>query len=361
MKNKFILLILALAILFVSCTGNPTERQEKIAGTKTESKDTEDDVSSEDLSTIYFAGGCFWGLEAYMEKLYGVYDAVSGYANGKTVDPTYKEVSTGETGHAETVKVSYDPNKISLDKLIRYLLMVIDPTSVDKQGNDIGSQYRTGIYYVDENDRQVIEHRLKKEQAKYDKKIVVEVEKLDNFYEAEDYHQDYLDKNPGGYCHIDLSKADQVLIDEDDYKKPSDDQIKNTLTDEEYKVTQESATEPAFNNEFWDNYQKGIYVDIVTGEPLFSSVDKFDSGCGWPSFSKPISEDVLKYNTDTSFNMTRTEVKSRSGESHLGHVFKDGPKDKGGLRYCINSASLRFIPYEDMDKEGYGYLKHLVE
>ncbi|MFR1324121.1 MAG: peptide-methionine (R)-S-oxide reductase MsrB, partial [Ezakiella massiliensis] len=290
-----------------------------------------------------------------------VYDAVSGYANGKTVDPTYKEVSTGETGHAETVKVSYDPNKISLDKLIRYLLMVIDPTSVDKQGNDIGSQYRTGIYYVDENDRQVIEDRLKKEQAKYDKKIVVEVEKLDNFYEAEDYHQDYLDKNPGGYCHIDLSKADQVLIDEDDYKKPSDDQIKNTLTDEEFKVTQESATEPAFNNEFWDNYQKGIYVDIVTGEPLFSSVDKFDSGCGWPSFSKPISEDVLKYNTDTSFNMTRTEVKSRSGESHLGHVFKDGPKDKGGLRYCINSASLRFIPYEDMDKEGYGYLKHLVE
>lgn len=361
MKNKFIILILALAILFVSCVGSPTENQEKIAGTKTESKDTKEDINPDDLSTIYFAGGCFWGLEAYMEKLYGVYDAVSGYTNGKTADPTYKEVSTGDTGHAETVKVTYDPNKISLDKLIRYLLMVIDPTSVDKQGNDIGSQYRTGIYYVDENDRQVIEDRLEKEQDKYDKKIVVEVKKLDNFYEAEDYHQDYLAKNPGGYCHIDLFKADQVLIDEDDYKKPSDDEIKKTLTDEEYKVTQESATEPAFNNEFWDNYQKGIYVDIVTGEPLFSSTDKFDSGCGWPSFSKPISEDVLKYNTDTSFNMRRTEVKSRSGDSHLGHVFEDGPKDRGGLRYCINSASLRFIPYEDMDKEGYGYLKDLVE
>lgn len=361
MKNKFIILILALAILFVSCQGSSTESQEKIAEIKTESKGTKEDINPDDLSTIYFAGGCFWGLEAYMEKLYGVYDAESGYANGKTADPTYKEVSTGETGHAETVKVSYDPNKISLDKLIRYLLMVIDPTSVNKQGNDIGSQYRTGIYYVDEKDRQVIEDRLKKEQEKYDKEIVVEVERLDNFYKAEDYHQDYLDKNPGGYCHIDLSKADQVLIDEADYKKPSNEEIKKNLTDEEYKVTQESATEPAFNNEFWDNYKKGIYVDIVTGEPLFSSTDKFDSGCGWPSFSKPISEDVVKYNTDTSFNMRRTEVKSRSGESHLGHVFKDGPKDKGGLRYCINSASLRFIPYEDMDKEGYGYLKHLVE
>lgn len=361
MKNKFIILILALAILFVSCQGSSKEEQEKIADAKTESKETKEDINPEDLSTIYFAGGCFWGIEAYMEKLYGVYDAESGYANGKTADPTYKEVSTGDTGHAETVKVSYDPNKISLDKLIRYLLMVIDPTSVNKQGNDIGSQYRTGIYYVDENDRQVIEDRLKKEQEKYDKEIVVEVKKLDNFYKAEDYHQDYLDKNPGGYCHIDLSKADQVLIDEDDYKKPSNDEIKKTLTDEEFKVTQESATEPAFNNEFWDNYQKGIYVDIVTGEPLFSSTDKFDSGCGWPSFSKPISEDVLKYNTDTSYNMTRTEVKSRTGDSHLGHVFEDGLKDKGGLRYCINSASLRFIPYEDMDKEGYGYLKHLVE
>lgn len=270
-------------------------------------------------------------------------------------------MSTGETGHAETVKVQYEPKKISLEKLLSYFLMVVDPTSLNKQGNDEGTQYRSGIYYVDDSDRDIIVEKLKKEQQKYEDEIVVEVKKLDNFYNAEDYHQDYLVKNPKGYCHIDLSKANEVIIDEDEYKKPSEDEIRKNLTDEEYKVTQESATEPAFDNEFWDNHKKGIYVDVVTGEPLFSSTDKFDSGCGWPSFSKPISKDVLKYNKDNSHNMERTEVKSRSGESHLGHVFDDGPKEKGGLRYCINSAALKFIPLEKMDEEGYGYLKHLVE
>ncbi len=352
-RNKYKLVaILLAAIIFAGCikqNENP------------EINKTKETIDTSDLKTIYFAGGCFWGIEGYMERIYGVYDATSGYANGKTENPTYEEVSTGETGHAETVKVQYEPKKISLEKLLSYFLMVVDPTSLNKQGNDEGTQYRSGIYYVDDSDRDIIVEKLKKEQQKYDEKIVVEVKKLNNFYNAEDYHQDYLVKNPKGYCHIGLSKANEVIIDEDDYKKPSNDEIKKKLTGEEYKVTQESATEPAFDNEFWDNHKKGIYVDVVTGEPLFSSTDKFDSGCGWPSFSKPISKDVLKYNKDNSHNMERTEVKSRSGDSHLGHVFDDGPKEKGGLRYCINSAALKFIPLEKMDEKGYGYLKHLVE
>lgn len=184
--------------------------------------------------------------------------------------------------------------------------------------------------------------------------------KLTNFTVAEDYHQDYLRKNPNGYCHIDLSTADEVIIDPSKYPKPSDDILRKKLTDAQYKVTQENDTESAFSNEYWDNIQKGIYVDVATGEPLFSSTDKFDSGCGWPSFSKPISKDVVTYKEDLSYNMTRTEVRSRSGDSHLGHVFEDGPKELGGLRYCINSASIRFVPLEDMEKEGYGYLTKLV-
>ena len=318
------------------------------------------------VKTIYLAGGCFWGLEAYMQKLNGVEDAISGYANGKTENPSYYDLKT--SGHAETVKVVYNPDIISLEDILAHYLRVVNPVSVNKQGNDVGTQYRTGIYYTDEADKTIIENILAKEQTKHDKPIAIEVEPLKQFYDAEEYHQDYLEKNPGGYCHIDLSLADKPLdkdgepvIDSSRYIKPSDEELKKNLTDIQYDVTQNSATERAFSHEYHDNFKRGIYVDITTKEPLFSSTDKFESGCGWPSFSKPISKDVVKYFEDNSHFMHRTEVRSRSGDAHLGHVFNDGPKEMGGQRYCINGASLEFIPYDEMDEKGYGYLKYLVK
>lgn len=326
-------------------------------------KDTEMEnmKSTKEIKTIYLAGGCFWGVEAYMQRIQGVEDAVSGYANGNTENPSYEDLIYRNSGHAETVKVSYDSSMISLENILNYYLKVVDPISVNKQGNDVGVQYRTGVYYTDESDKEVIDKVLSKEQEKYNEKIAIEVLPLENFYEAEEYHQDYLEKNPTGYCHIDLSLADNVIIDPAQYKRPSDEELKKTLTDIQYRVAVQNDTEYAFSNEYWDSFDKGIYVDITSGEPLFSSKDKFASGCGWPSFSKPIQEDVVKYLEDNSFNMKRTEVRSRSADIHLGHVFEDGPKDKGGLRYCINSASIRFIPFEDMDNMGYGNLKSFVE
>ena len=317
-----------------------------------------DNTKSKD---IYLAGGCFWGIEAYVEKIPGVLDAVSGYANGNTENPSYEDLVYRNSGHAETVKVTYNPDELSLKTLLKYYLRVVDPTSLNKQGNDKGTQYRSGVYYTDEADKQVIEEVLKKEQDNYQSPIVVEVLPLKQFFKAEEYHQDYLKKNPTGYCHIDLNKASEPIIDEDKYKKPSDEELKAKLSDTQYNVALKNDTERAFSNEYWDNFEKGIYVDITSGEPLFSSTDKFSSGCGWPSFSKPISKDLINYLEDNSFNMHRTEVRSRSADIHLGHVFNDGPKESGGLRYCINSASLRFIPYEKMDEEGYGYLKSLFD
>ena len=259
------------------------------------------------------------------------------------------------------MKVTYDPNKISLDKLLQYYFRVIDPTSINKQGNDRGRQYRTGIYYQNEQDKAVIEAALKTLQSKYQEPIQIEVEPLKNYVEAEEYHQDYLKKNPNGYCHIDIKKADEPLIDDKKYLKPSDAELKQKLTALQYDVTQGKHTERSFSNEYWDNFAPGIYVDITTGEPLFSSKDKFESGCGWPSFTKPIAAEVAEYQKDNSFNMTRIEVLSRSGHAHLGHVFDDGPRDKGGLRYCINSASIKFIPLDEMEKQGYGDLIPFVK
>ncbi len=324
--------------------------------------------------TIYLAGGCFWGLEAYMERVDGVVDAISGYANGNSASPSYEQVIAG-SGHAETVKVIYDIDKTNLATLLAYYVRVIDPTSLNKQGNDRGAQYRTGIYYTDANDKPIIDKTLADLAKKYPQKIVVENKPLANFYDAENYHQDYLSKNPNGYCHIDISLANQKIpvikalapattvteaLNPTRYQN-YDKNVKSRLTQAQYDVTQNAATERAFSHQYDHLFAKGLYVDIVSGEPLFLSTDKYDSGCGWPSFTKPISANVITTSTDSSFNMTRTEVRSRVANSHLGHVFDDGPKDKGGLRYCINGDALQFIALADMQAAGYGALMPLVK
>lgn len=314
-------------------------------------------VTPSGVREIYLAGGCFWGVEAYMSRIEGVVDAVSGYANGNTENPTYQDL--GDSGHAETVQVRYDAGEISLDEVLTYFFRIIDPTSLDQQGNDVGVQYRTGIYYVDPSDRAVIEHRIEQVQQDHEQPVVVEVEPLAQFYVAEEYHQDYLDNN-GGYCHIDLGLADEPVIRVSDYPRPAAEELRRILTDEQYRVTQEHATEAPFTNQYDHLFEPGIYVDVVTGEPLFSSRDKFDSGSGWPSFTRPIVPYVVTYHPDDSHSLARTEVRSRAGDSHLGHVFEDGPADSGGLRYCINSAALRFVPAADMEAEGYGQLLELV-
>lgn len=295
---------------------------------------------------IYLAGGCFWGIEAYFSKLTGVILTQSGYANGKIKNPTYQEVCSGKTGFAEAVQIEYNPEIISLETIIEHFIDIIDPTSLNCQGNDCGTQYRSGIYYTDEKERKEIAAILDREAKRFRNPIVTEIKRLYNFYPAEEYHQKYLEKNPQGYCHIDLSKVFK-------YQKKPDKVLKNKLTDIQYKVTQKNATEKPFTSPYNTNFEDGIYVDIVSGEPLFSSKDKYDAGCGWPSFSKPIDKDFIKVREDNSFGMKRTEVKSKFGDSHLGHVFNDGLSDKGGLRFCINGASLKFIPLKDMQKEGY--------
>lgn len=312
----------------------------------------------ENLKDLYLAGGCFWGVEAYMQRVYGVYDVTSGYANGLTENPSYEDLIYNNSGHAETVHVRYDPSLVSIEDLLAYYFKVVDPTSLNQQGNDKGVQYRTGIYFTDDNEKDTILAEIKKEQMHYDDMIVVEVLPLEHYYIAEDYHQDYLDKNPNGYCHIDLNLVTEGIS---KYERPSDQEIKEMLSSLQYKVTQKDGTEKPFDNEYWDNNEVGLYVDVVTGEPLFSSKDKYKSGTGWPSFTQPIRESVIMTLEDKKLFSTRTEVRSLVGDSHLGHVFPDGPVDKGGLRYCLNSAALKFIPLDALEDMGYGDYKEYVE
>lgn len=335
--------ILGIIIIILSITGGFAMMQ------KMESQNNSD--------VIYLAGGCFWGVEAYFSKLPGVLKTEVGYANGSVKDPTYELVSEGDTNFAETVLVEYDSKKISLQKILSHYFDVVDVTTMNRQAHDIGTQYRSGIYYVNDKDKAIIINAINNEQKKHKKKIVTEVKKLENFYIAEEYHQKFLDKNPGGYCHIDLSKVKKY----EKYKKPSMVEIKRQLSDIQYKVTQENATERPFSSEYEKNFEKGIYVDITTGEPLFSSTDKYDAGCGWPSFTQPINKKYIKEHEDNSHGMKRTEVRSYIGDSHLGHVFRDGPQDKGGYRYCINGAALKFIPQKNMEKEGYGEYLYLFK
>lgn len=301
--------------------------------------------------TIYLAGGCFWGIAHLFSLVPGVSSTTAGYANSTIANPSYSQVCTGATGAAETVKIAYDDTAVSLTDLLDLYFKSIDPLSLNRQGNDTGTQYRTGIYYTDPADLPVIEAQLATLQRRHTRPLAIESGLLSNFYPAEDYHQQYLDKNPGGYCHVDprLFELARNL-----HRRSADkEELRRRLTPLQWEVTQNAATERPFVNEYDNEFRKGIYVDITDGTPLFLSTDKYNSGCGWPAFTQPIEPSLIDESPDTSYGRVRTEVKSSSSGAHLGHVFPDGPADRGGMRYCINSASLRFIPLERMAAEGY--------
>ena len=353
MKNKFMKGMLIMLFAFLPSSGMAAQAKYEVAT---------------------FAGGCFWCMEPPFEKTTGVVEVLSGYTGGHVVNPTYAQVSAGGTGHVEAIEVKYDPSKVTYSELLDVFWRQIDPTDRGGQFVDRGAQYRSVIFYHTAEQKRLAEQSKQAldKSRRFDKPVVTEIIRATAFYKAEDYHQDYYKKNAIRYkLYRHNSGRDQFLQKEwpaketsmlplypsKAYRKPSAEELKKSLTPIQFEVTQKNGTERAFDNPYWDNKRAGIYVDLVSGEPLFSSRDKFDSGTGWPSFTRPLEAGNIVEKTDRSLFTTRTEVRSRLGDSHLGHVFNDGPPPTG-KRYCMNSAALRFIPKEDMEKQGYGkYLK----
>ena len=310
-------------------------------------------MTKHELAT--FAGGCFWCMVSPFDEYPGVIQVVSGYTGGHVDNPTYEQVCTTETGHVEAVQITYDPEILPYETLLEMFWRQIDPTDPGGQFHDRGESYKSAIFYHSEEQR--ISAEASKQalvaSGRFDAPIVTGIFPAAIFWPAEDYHQDYHKKNQAHYKRYRKSSGREGFIQEKWSVKQDPQDLKNTLTPIQYQVTQENGTEPPFENEYWNETREGLYVDRISGEPLFTSMDKFDAGCGWPSFSKPLQKDGIEEKLDQGHGMTRTEVRSKFSNSHLGHVFDDGPKPTG-LRYCINSAALEFIPKEDLEKEGYG-------
>lgn len=361
MKKIILFFVTAVCLLIVYAIANSPRENAAM--------ENQQEEKAEKTEMATFAGGCFWCMEHPFEEVDGVMEVVSGYTGGLAEDATYEEVSTGRTGHYEAIQITYDPARATYQQMLDIYWRNVDPTDAGGSFADRGPQYRPAIFYRTDEQKRLAEISRERLNAsgRYDKPVVTEILPFIAFHEAEKHHQDYAQKNPERYTayrsgsgrdrYLKEMWADAEVTPQCDFQKPSAGELTEKLTPLQYKVTQEAGTEQPFHNEYWDNKREGIYVDVASGEPLFSSHDKYDSHSGWPSFTKPIEPDAVVEKEDRSLFGVRTEVRSKIADSHLGHVFNDGPQPTG-MRYCMNSAALRFIPKEDMEKEGYGkYLK----